>query len=96
MLIEIISTEGLLMFILSVLTTILIGLLSWIGISFNNRLKDLTKSIESINNLLGWIKGKNMVIEADIEVIDKEISDHETRIRSVEKIQDKCKHCNNN
>ena len=94
MIMEIVSTEGLLMFILSVLTTILIGLLAWIGVSFNNRLKDLTKSIESINKFLGWIKGRDMVIEADLEIINKSLNDHETRIRLVEKVQDKCKKCN--
>ena len=95
MLLEIISTEGLLMFVLSVLTTILIALIGWIGISFNNRLKDLTRSIENINKFLGWIKGRNMVIEADIEVINKSLIDHEARIRDIEKVQDKCRNCNN-
>ena len=82
------------MFVLSSLTTILIGLLAWIGVSFNNRLKDLTKSIESINKFLGWINGRNMVIEADLEIINKSLNDHENRMRTVEKIQDKCKNCN--
>ena len=96
MLIEILSQNGWLMFVLSFLATILVGLLGWIGISVDNRLKDLAKSINNFQMMFGSLKGKNALLEADIDIIDSKLEDHEQRIRNVEKTQDKCKTCNDN
>lgn len=86
--------EKLLLILLTTFLGAFITLIGWVGNMFNSRLKELTTSINGMKNLLGAIKGKSMVLEADIEVINEKVKDHETRIREVEKTQDMCRTCN--